>query len=104
MPRHSTAARQRQQVPGVIETIHAKARFGEQVGVSSLPAGNVEHARADGQPEQRDEARDLRAVLLEREQGVELPEILLVEVRRPPFSGGSRLWTRATAQKKTGSR
>jgi hypothetical protein len=67
--------------------------------VSSLAARNVEDARAGRKAEDVDQARNLAAIALEREQRLVLEEILIVEVRLPPL-GALFLG----AQKKTGSR
>jgi hypothetical protein len=67
--------------------------------VSSLAARNVEDARAGRKAEDVDQARNLAAIALEREQRLVLEQILIVEVRLPPL-GALFLG----AQKKTGSR
>jgi hypothetical protein len=67
--------------------------------MSSLAAWNVEDARARRKAEDVDQARDLAAIALEREQRLVLEQILIVEVRLPPL--GALL---LGAQKKTGSR
>jgi hypothetical protein len=67
--------------------------------MSSLAAWNDEDARARRKAEDVDQARDLAAIALEREQRLVLEQILIVEVRLPPL-GALFLG----AQKKTGSR
>jgi hypothetical protein len=67
--------------------------------MSSLAAWNVEDSRARRKAEDVDQARDFAAIALEREQRLVLEQIVIVEVRLPPFGAlGLR------AQKKTGSR
>jgi hypothetical protein len=65
--------------------------------MATLPTGHVEDARAGGQLQYLEQARDLSSVTLEREERFVLEQVLGVEVRRPPVGlrGG---------QKKTGSR
>jgi hypothetical protein len=67
--------------------------------MSSLTARDVEHARAGRKSEHIDQTRRLTPIALEREQRLVLEQILIVEVRLPPF--GALL---GQAQKKTGSR
>ena len=73
-----------QQFARQIQAIDIKARFGEEVRVSSLPARNVEDARARWQSEEIDEPCNFPAVALEREHGLVLAKILLVEITSPP--------------------
>jgi hypothetical protein len=64
--------------------------------VSPLSARYIEHARANGESKQIDEARYFLAVALGREEKTVLPEIVGVEGRLPPLA--------RFLQKKTGSR
>jgi hypothetical protein len=69
------------------------------VGVTALTTRDVEHARARRKSELVNQPRGLMAIALEREQRLVLEQVLVVEVRLPPFAP---LLFRA--QKKTGSR
>jgi hypothetical protein len=64
--------------------------------VSSLPARNVQYSRADGQPQEIDEACRFLAIALGGEEETVLQEIVGVEGRLPPLA--------RFLQKKTGSR
>jgi hypothetical protein len=69
-----------------------------------LAAGNIEDARAGRRAEDVDQAGDLVAVALEREQRLVLEQVLGVEVCRPPVGRlGGRLvdftWSRGVARR-----
>lgn len=64
--------------------------------VPALPTGYVQHARANRQFKELDQARYFLTVPLEREKKSVLPEIVGVERRLPPLA--------RFLQKKTGSR
>jgi hypothetical protein len=70
------------------------------VRVAALPASRVEHAGAERQAEDVEDASDLLTVARKAEQRLVLVEVPRIEKRRPPLrtSGTSR------RQKKTGSR
>lgn len=80
-----------------IEAVDVKSRFGEQMTVPPLSARHVEDPCVGGQAKDVDESRDFTPIALESEQWLVLPEVLVVEVPRPPLAV-------PIAQKNTGSR
>jgi hypothetical protein len=75
---------ERQQLAREVDALDLVSRFREQVGVPTLATGDVENARANRKPHDVDQPRDFAPILLEREEGFVLEEILFVEVRCPP--------------------
>jgi hypothetical protein len=89
-----------EQLLGVVDAVDIEACFGEQVRVPPLAAGDVEHARADRQAEDVDDARHFLSVTPLAEERLVLVEVSLVEERCPPLVRTRTAWR----QKKTGSR
>ena len=69
----------REQFAGVVEAVDVVSSFGQQVGVPSLSARDVENAGAHGKLEQINEARRFLAIALGREKQAVLQEIVGVE-------------------------
>jgi hypothetical protein len=69
----------------VVESIDVKARLGEEMCMSPLSAGNIEEARAHWERQEFEQPGDFTPVLFEREDGLVLEQVLLVEIGRPPF-------------------
>src|SRR5689334_18263547 len=82
-PRPSLA-RAREELRREIDAVDEEARFGEEMCVPALPTGHVEDAGARRQPENLDEACHLTTISLEREEGLVLAKVDVVEVRGPP--------------------
>ena len=80
--------RAREELSREIESVDAESGLGEEVGVASLAAGHVEDTCAGGKAENVDEARDLLAVALEREDGLVLAQVMRIEIARPPLDLG----------------
>jgi hypothetical protein len=85
-----------QEVRRVVDAVDAVAGLGQEAGVATLAARDIEQTAPYREGQQVDQAAHLDAVLSGREDRLVLAEILGVKVRRPP--------RRALAQKKTGSR
>jgi hypothetical protein len=105
----AAAARDGEEVWRVVEAIDVEAGFREQMGVPSLPAGDVEDTRPRREREDLEQARDLAAVALRREDRLVLEEIVGVEVMSPPVgaadgAGAPGRTLAGRAQKNTGSR
>ena len=79
-------ARALQELARVVEAVDVEAGLGEQVCVASLPARDVEQARAGWKAEDVDQSRDFVPVALERKQRLVLEQVLPVEVALPPFA------------------
>jgi hypothetical protein len=56
--------------------------------MTTLSAGGVEHASAEWQAEELEDASHLLAVVLEAEERLVLVEVPRVEERRPPLRSG----------------
>jgi hypothetical protein len=84
-------------VCGVVHAGHVESGLGEQVRVPALAARAIEDRGTVRQFEELDQARDLGPIDRLLEQRLELEQVTLVEVRRPPGAVGR-------AQKNTGSR
>ena len=92
----SAFARNGEQLLGVIEAIDIESVFRQEVSVPSLPARNVQNARASRQAEQIDEPCYLLTISLGCEERSVFQEIVGVEGRLPPLG--------CLPQKNTGSR
>jgi hypothetical protein len=55
-----------EQLTGVIQTVHVQSRFGQQMRVTPLPAGDVQYARRYRKSKQLDEARRFLTIALGR--------------------------------------
>ena len=88
--------RELDQMLRIVEPVDIESSLGQEVGVSSLSARNVEDSRALRKSEHIHYACNFMAITLEREDGLVLEQIPGVEVRLPPLG--------RFAQKKTGSR
>ena len=71
----------------VVEAVDVESRFRQQMRVSSLPARDVEDARARGKTQDVHQARDFAPVALEGEKRLVLEQVLAVEVTLPPLGG-----------------
>ena len=88
--------REREKHGRIIDSVHAVARFSEQMRMATLPARRIEHPRSHRKSKCFDDATRLGSGTLRREDWIVFLEVLRIEIVFPPL--------RLTTQKNTGSR